>query len=44
MEGDGLKQVKIIGEEKCHLVPIEDIILHDLKASELQEKYPLVEN
>lgn len=40
--GDGCKRVSRIGEDKTYLVPIEDIILHGLKATEL-DKYPVEE-
>ena len=37
-DGDGYKRVSRIGEDKTHLVPIEEIILNGLKATEL-DKY-----
>lgn len=39
-EGDGFKRISRIGEDKTHLVPIADIMLHGLKATEL-DKYPV---
>ena len=40
--GDGYKRVSRIGGDKTYLVPIEDIILHGLKATDL-DKYPTIE-
>lgn len=40
INGDGYKRVSRIGEDKTYLVPIETIILHGLKATEL-DKYPV---
>jgi len=42
VQGDGYKRVSRIGEDKTFLVPIEDIILHGLKATEL-DKYLIEE-
>lgn len=36
---DGFKRVSLIGSDEVHLVPIEDIIIHGLKSSDL-DKYP----
>lgn len=40
VHGDGYKRVRRIGEDKVYLVPIENIILDGLKATEL-DKYPI---
>ena len=40
--GDGYKRVSKIGEDKIYLVPIETIILHGLRAQDL-DKYPVEE-
>jgi len=37
---DGLMRVSVIGEEKPHLVPFEDIILYGLKGEDAK-KYPI---
>lgn len=37
-QGDGYKRIQRMGEETVFLVPIEDIILHGVKAEEL-DKY-----
>ena len=42
VHGDGYKRVIRIGEDKTYLVPIEDIILHGVKATEL-DKYLIEE-
>lgn len=38
VDGDGYKRVSRMGEDKTYLVPIEEIILHGLKETEL-DKY-----
>ena len=37
---DGKKRVSLLGDNKVHLVPIEDIILNGLRGTEI-EKYPI---
>ena len=37
---DGLKRISLIGSDKIHLVPIEEIILNGLKSSDV-DKYPM---
>lgn len=39
-DGDGFKRVIRMGEDKTYLVPIETIILHGLRAQDL-DKYPV---
>lgn len=43
VHGDGYKRVIRSGEDKTYLVPIEDIILHGVKATEL-DKYLIEEH
>ena len=42
IDNDGLKRVSLIGSDKVHLVPIEDIILNGLKGTDI-DKYPAEE-
>lgn len=37
---DGLKRISLIGSDKVHLVPIEEIILNGLKGTDI-DKYPV---
>ena len=37
---DGLKRISLIGSDKVHLVPIEEIILNGLEGTDI-DKYPM---